>query len=101
MPRIRVKHRYFNIPMSRKFKVFYGTGKIPFPERLMDNNLKAFRIYPRFNTRYFDVEFITEEESQLIIKYDNILAIDLSLNNLATCVSNNGSSFIQDSRKFK
>ena len=101
IPRIKVRNGYFNIPMSRKFKAEYGAVKIPFPERLAGKNLKEVRIIPRFNARFFEVEFITEEEKQIVVKSDNVLAIDLGLDNLATCVSNSGSSFILDGRKLK
>ncbi|NEQ78242.1 MAG: IS200/IS605 family element transposase accessory protein TnpB [Okeania sp. SIO2C9] len=101
IPRIQVKNGYFNIPMSRKFKTEYGAVKIPFPQRLMGKNLKEVRIIPRYDARFFEVEFITEEEPQKVVKSDNALAIDLGLDNLATCVSNTGSSFILDGRKLK
>ncbi len=87
--------------MSRKFKAEYGLVKIPFPARLADKNLKEVRIIPRFNARFFEVEFITEEEPKPVVKSNNALAIDLGLDNLATCVSNTGSSFILDGRKLK
>ncbi len=101
IPRIRVKDGYFNIPMSRKFKAEYGAVKIPFPERLADKNLKEVRIIPRFDAQFFEVEFITESERQPTVKTNNVVAIDLGLDNLATCVSNTGSSFILDGRKLK
>ncbi|WP_426549252.1 RNA-guided endonuclease InsQ/TnpB family protein [Dapis sp. BLCC M126] len=101
IPRIKVKNGYFNIPMSRKFKVEYGAVRIPFPERLTGKNLKEVRIIPRFDARFFEVEFITEEKPIETIKSENALAIDLGLDNLATCVSNTGSSFILDGRKLK
>ncbi|MGD1703121.1 hypothetical protein [Dapis sp. BLCC M229] len=46
--------------MSRKFKAEYGAVKIPFPKRLMGRNLKEVRIIPRYDARFFEVEFITE-----------------------------------------
>ncbi len=101
IPRIKIRNGYFNIPMSRKFKADYGAIKIPFPERLIGKTLKEVRIIPRYNASFFEVEFITEEQQQPIVKSDNALAIDLGLNNLATCVSNTGSSFILDGRKLK
>ncbi|NEP88110.1 MAG: IS200/IS605 family element transposase accessory protein TnpB [Okeania sp. SIO2C2] len=101
IPRIIVKDGYFKIPMSRKFKAEYGSVKIPFPERLIDKNLKEVRVIPRYDARFFEVEFITEVEPQPAKKTDKALAIDLGLNNLATCVSNTGSSFILDGRKLK
>ncbi|NES02929.1 MAG: hypothetical protein F6K22_08775 [Okeania sp. SIO2F4] len=58
--------------MSRKFKAEYGAVKIPFPKRLMGRNLKEVRIIPRYDARFFEVEFITEEEPQLVVKSDNV-----------------------------
>ncbi len=84
----------FNIPMSRKFKAEYGAVKIPFPDRLIGKNLKEVRIIPRSDPRFFEVEFLTEEEPQPEVKSDNALGIDLGLDHLATCVSNTWSSFI-------
>ncbi len=72
IPRIKVKNGYFNIPMSPKFKTEYGTVKIPFPERLVGKNLKEVRIIPRFNARFFEVEFITQEEPHSVVKSDNV-----------------------------
>ncbi|MDY7003585.1 MAG: hypothetical protein SWX82_06370 [Cyanobacteriota bacterium] len=79
--------------MSRKFKAEYGAVKIPFSERLTGKNLKEVRIIPRFNARFFEslappqkaVEFVTEEKPQETIKSENAI-IDLSLDNLVTCV---------------
>ncbi|MDJ0557462.1 MAG: transposase [Microcoleaceae cyanobacterium MO_207.B10] len=96
-----MKDGYFNIPMSRKFRAEHGAVKIPFPERLADKNLKEVRIIPRYDAQFFEVEFITESEPQPAVKSDNVVAIDLGLDNLATCVSNTGSSFILDGRKLK
>ncbi|NEQ72340.1 MAG: IS200/IS605 family element transposase accessory protein TnpB [Okeania sp. SIO2C9] len=87
--------------MSRKFKAENGAIKIPFPERLADKNLKEVRIIPRFDASFFEVEFIIEEEPRPTVKTDNVVAIDLGLDNLATCLSNTGSSFILDGRKIK
>ncbi|GGA57535.1 hypothetical protein CYANOKiyG1_78600 [Okeania sp. KiyG1] len=54
IPRIIVKNGYFNIPMSRKFKAEYGSVKIPFPDRLIDKNLKEVRVIPRYDARFFE-----------------------------------------------
>nr|WP_293104878.1 transposase [Okeania sp. SIO2F4] len=81
IPRIKVKNGYFKIPMSRKFQTEYGAVKIPFPERLVGKILKEVRIIPRYDARFFEVEFITEEEPQTVVKSNNAVAIDLGLNN--------------------
>lgn len=102
VPRIKVKDGFFKIPMSREFKAKYGEVKLPFPDRLLDKSLKEVRIHPKYNCQFFEVEFITEEEPQIVeFNSDNALSVDLGLNNLATCVSTNGASFIIDGRKLK
>ncbi len=102
MPRINVKDGFFKVPMSREFKLKYGEVKIPFPDRLLDKNLKEVRIHPKHNCQFFEVEFITEEEPQTVeLNPKNAMSIDLGLNNLATCVTTTGASFIIDGRKLK
>ncbi|BAQ62768.1 mobile element protein [Geminocystis sp. NIES-3708] len=102
IPRIKVKDGFFKVPTSREFKAKYGEVKLPFPDRLVDKSLKEVRIHPKYNCQFFEVEFITEEELQIVeFKSDNALCIDLGLNNLATCVSTNGASFIIDGHKLK
>lgn len=102
IPRIKVKDGYFNVPMSNEFKREYGEVKIPFPQRLNPEKLKEVRIHPKYNCQFFEVEFITEVEPQIVeFKSDNALSVDLGLNNLATCVSTNGASFIIDGKRLK
>lgn len=102
IPRIVVKDGYFKVPMSREFKKEYGEVKIPFPQRLAPDKLKEVRIHPKYNCQFLEVEFITEEKPQVVeFKSDNALAIDFGINNLATCVSTNGASFIIDGRRLK
>jgi IS605 OrfB family transposase len=102
IPRIKVKDGFFKVPMSREFKAKYGEVKLPFPDRLVDKNLKEVRIHPKYNCQFFEVEFITEEEPNIVeFQSDNALAVDCGLNNLVTCVSTNGASFIIDGRRLK
>jgi len=102
IPRIKVKDGFFKVPMSREFKAKYGEVSIPFPDRLLDKSLKEVRIHPKYDCQFFEVELITEEEPQIVeFKTNNAMSIDLGLNNLATCVSTNGASFIIDGRKLK
>lgn len=102
IPRIKVKNGYFEIPMSRQFKKEYGSIKIPFPERLQGKKLKEVRILPKYNARWFEVEFVIEQEPQPVkTEPDNAMAIDLGLDNLATCVSTTGASFIVDGKRLK
>jgi len=100
--RIKVKDGYWFVPMSPAFKKEYGKVKIPFPKRLEGKKLKQVRIYPRYDARFFEVEYIVQEEQeQLPLAPEKALAIDLGLDNLASCVDTDGASFIVDGKKLK
>ena len=102
---ISIKDGKFRIPMSRKFVALHPAIKpivIPFPERLKDKTIKEVRIIPFDNGKHFKVQYVYEvtDENKKMNK-DNALAIDLGVNNLATCVSAVGTPFIMDGRKLK
>jgi putative transposase len=102
MPRVKIKDGKFRVPMSRDFRKEYGEIWIPFPERINPDHIKEIRIHPRYRARFFDVEFISEiEETPVITEPDSALAIDLGLDNLATCIDTNGASFIVDGKNLK
>lgn len=102
IPRVKIKNGSFDIPMSPSFKKQFGVVNIKFPERLEGKTLKEVRILPKYNGRFFEIEYIIEQEVEnLNLDKSNAIAIDLGLNNLATCVSNTGSSFIVDGKKLK
>jgi putative transposase len=102
MPRVKVKDGKFRIPMSTAFKTQYGEIWIPFPDRLSEETLKEVRILPKYNGRFFEVEFIFEaEETPIETKAESAISIDLGLDNLATCIDTNGASFILDGKPLK
>lgn len=102
LPRIRVKNGYFDVPMSNQFRKQYGSVRIAFPERLNGKSIKEVRIHPKYNARFFEVEYIYQQEPEpRPVNPDNALAIDLGLNNLASCVSTTGASFIVDGKPLK
>lgn len=102
IPRIKVKDDKFRVPMSRAFKQKFGEIWLPFPTNLNLEQIKEVRIHPKYNAQFFEVEFISEVESQSIETISNTaIAIDLGLDNLATCVDTNGASFIIDGKKLK
>jgi IS605 OrfB family transposase len=102
IPRIKVKDGKFKVPMSNSFKKDFGEVTIDFPDRLDPAKIKEVRIHPKYDARFFEVEYISEGEIKAVetVK-DSALAIDFGLNNLATCVDTNGASFIVDGRKLK
>ncbi|MEW6499233.1 MAG: transposase [Cyanobacteriota bacterium] len=102
MPRIKVKDGRFEVPMSNEFRKQFGSIRIPFPERLSGKKLKEVRILPKYNARFFEVEYVVETKPEpQPVDFNHALAIDLGLNNLASCVSTTWASFIVDGKPLK
>ena len=92
------------IPYSNTFKKKHEINKIQIktPQVLEDKTIKEIRIIPKFNARFFEIQYTYEvEEENIKLNTNNALAIDLGVNNLCTCVTNTGKSFIIDGRKLK
>lgn len=91
------------IPYSNTFKKKYETRiQIKTPKILEDKDIKEIQIIPKFNARFFEIQYIYEiKEENIQLNTNNALAIDLGVNNLCTCVTNTGKSFIVDGKKLK
>ena len=102
---IRIKDDILTIPFSNTFKKKYeGIKKIQIkiPLILEDKNIKEIQIIPKFNARFFEIQYTYEiQEEEINLNTNNAFAIDLGVNNLCTCVTNTGKSFIIDGRKLK
>ena len=101
---INIKDGFLTVPVSREFSKLHGSKqiRIPFPGRLVDKKIKEVRICPVYGGRYFKIQYcyVQEVEPQKVSP-NKTLAIDIGLENLATCVSTTGTSFIMDGRKIK
>ena len=101
---IRIKNSILTIPYSNTFKRKKEVNKIQIkiPKVLEDKKIKQIQIIPKFNARFFEIQYTYEiEEENLKLNANNALAIDLGVNNLCTCITNTGKSFIIDGRKLK
>lgn len=99
---VRLNKNELIIPFSNTYRKEHSPIKVTIPPILKDKTIKEIRIIPRFKARYFEIQYTYEvEEIQSDLDTKQALAIDLGLNNLATCVTNNGQSFIIDGRKLK
>ena len=102
IPRIKVKNGVFNIPMSQQFKQEYGEVKIPLPERLKDKKIKEVRIHPKYSARWFEIEYIYQDEKiETSVDSEKAIAIDLGVNNLAACFDTDGHQFLIDGKRLK
>ena len=101
---IAIKNGYLQMPVSRAFKKRHPDCniKIPFPKRLEGKTIKEVRILPIRNGKYFKVQYVYEAEIiHLSLSVDNVMAIDLGVNNLASCITTLGTSFIMDGRRLQ
>jgi len=102
IPRSVVKDGRFNLPISNAFKKLFGGVSISFPERLNPEAIKEVRIHSKYNARFFEVEFVSKVEPELVeTVVGSAISIDFGLDNLATCVDINRASFTVDGRKLK
>ena len=100
-----IKNGFLYVSMSRDFRALHPDVKeikIAFPKRLEDKVIKEVRILPCSNGKVFKVQYVYEvSEEGLSLNKENCLAIDLGVDNLATCISTTGTPFIMDGRKLK
>ena len=102
---IRIKDdNILMIPYSNTFKKKYKVNRIniKIPQVLENKEIKQIQIIPKFNARFFEIQYTYEiQEENIKLNTNNALAIDLGINNLCTCVTNTGKSFIIDGKKLK
>ena len=99
---VRLNEDTFVIPYSNSFKKNHKKISIKIPPILLNKKIKEIRIIPKFNARFFEVQYTYEvEEEQRNLDKNHVLAIDFGINNLATCVTSKGRSFIIDGKKLK
>ena len=100
---IRIKDNILTIPFSNTFKKKHNNKiQIKIPQVLENKKIKEIQIIPKFNARFFEIQYTYEiQEENIQLNTNNALAIDLGINNLCTCVTNTGKSFIVDGRKLK
>ena len=101
---INIKDGYLQMPISRAFRKLHPNCdiKIPFPKRLTNKTIKEVRILPIHNGRCFKVQYVYEADIEAVdVDPANAMAIDLGVDNLASCITTLGTSFILDGRKLK
>ena len=99
---VRLKDDMLIVPYSNSFKKTHQEVKVKLPSVLKDKKIKEIRIIPKQHSRYFEIQYTYEvKEIQRELNENNVLGIDLGIDNLCTCVTNNGASFIIDGRKLK
>lgn len=99
---VRLNGNKLIIPFSNMYKKSHSPIEVTIPPILVDKHIKEIRIIPKANARFFEIQYTYKTDCvQRNLNQNNALAIDLGINNLATCVTNTGESFIIDGRKLK
>lgn len=98
---LKNKNWQLKIPMSRTFQSSFGIVRLTVPTQIRDKLVKEIRILPKHKARFFDVAYVYETEVEKPTVGNDTLAIDLGVNNLATCIGTNVESFIIDGKRLK
>ena len=100
----QIRDGKFRVPVSPELRKEYPEKVlIGIPEYIRDKKIHQIHIVPRHNGKFFEVVYMFDDEEPEQVKLSNskFLGIDLGVNNLATCVTNEGESFIIDGKKLK
>ena len=100
---IRLKGNKLLIPMSNSFRKTHKKIEITIPPILLEKKVKEIRIIPKSDGRFFELQYTYEAGLDIREELDlnKALSIDVGINNLATCVTSVGHSFILDGKKLK
>ena len=100
----QIKDGKFRVPVSPEMRKEYPDKvMIGIPEYIRDKKIHQIHIVPKHNGKFFEVVYMFDDEEPEQVKLDSskFLGIDLGVNNLASCVTNEGESFIIDGKKLK
>lgn len=99
---VRIKENKLVIPFSNSYRKTHKSVTITIPPNMVEKNIKEVRIIPMYDARFFEIQYTYEvEEDQKELNNNKALAIDLGVNNLATCVTSTGKSFLIDGKNVK
>ena len=98
----KIKDGVFTLPYSKKYDEEHKKVSIKVPPILEDKKVKYIKIIPIQNAKFFEIQYTYEvAEEQRELNKQKALAIDFGIDNLMTCVTNEGKTFIIDGRRLK
>lgn len=101
IPTVSIKNGRIQLPYSRQYAKEHNKIYLKVPNILKGKEVKQVWIIPRQNARFFEVQYIYKVEPKEKKSIKTALAIDLGIDNLCTCVTSDGKSFIIDGKKLK
>ena len=91
---------YWTLPMNKDYKKRFGEIKIRMPKNLLHKRITYIEIVPKQKGRFFEVHYTYEVQVAQMKKQSttttNALSIDLGVDNLMSCATNNGETFLMD-----
>lgn len=94
----------FLVPVSRLLRKEYDVRvKIKCPPKIRDKHIHQVHIIPKCNGKFFEVRYIFDEPDveKPELCDSKVLAIDLGVDNFATCVTSDYDAFIVDGKCLK
>ena len=98
----KIRNQTFTLPYSKQYGAEHSKISIKVPPILEGRKVKFAKIIPINNAKFFEIQYVYEaSEEQRELDQQKALAIDFGLDNLMTCATSEGQSFIIDGRKLK
>ena len=98
----KIKDGVFTLPYSKKYDEEHEKVSIKVPPILEGKKVKYIKIIPIQQAKFFEIQYTYEvAEEQREVDKEKALAIDFGIDNLMTCVSSEGETFIIDGRRLK
>ena len=99
---VRLKGNQLTIPYSQSYGKEHKKVTITIPPILEGKKVKEIRIIPKSKARFFEIQYTYEvAEKQRNLDEQKALAMDFGIDNLATCATSTGQTFIIDGRRLK
>ena len=99
---VRLKGNQLTIPYSQSYGKEYKKVTINIPPILEGKKVKEIRIIPKSKARFFEIQYSYEvAEEQRDLDDQKAIAIDFGIDNLTTCATSTGQTFIIDGRRLK
>ncbi len=97
-----ISNQIFVLPYSRQYVAEHSKITIKVPPILDGKKVKFIKIYPLNDAKYFEIQYTYEAaEERRELDQQKALAIDFGVNNLMTCATSEGQTFIIDGRRLK
>ena len=98
----KIQNQIFTLPYSRGYGAEHEKVSIKVPPILEGRKVKFIKIIPLQKAKYFEIQYTYEvAEEQREVNKGKALAIDFGIDNLMTCVTTDGKTFIIDGRRLK